>query len=581
MRKLTNRITSIMALTAASLMLATNAKGDTPDFALSGGDELIPLYEDTVLVFRQGGTLHVTGSGYVDILLVGGGGGGGSNGTYGGAGGGAGGVVYVTNLLVTADNYAIAVGAGGAVSTSGESTTALGMTAYGGGKGANGGSGSKGGDGASGGGSAMKSGGDAVGEGGAAIYSEYQNDGNAGGGSSNPFGVGGGGGAGKDSVGETTGTSTPGRGGDGYWCSIVGTNVCYGGGGAGFRNKFAVSGGEGGGGSCVKVDANTSTPEAGADGFGGGGCGGARGGSGVVIIRYRKVSYKTAFRGAEGGTVARRQGHFVHTFTSDGMFTMPVDGLVEVLLVGGGGGGGTNCPYGYYSGYQGGGGGGAGGVMHLTNLVLTAGAHSVVIGQGGDIGYNGGNTIAFGRTAYGGGGGAKFDDRADSYITESNYGVVGSPGASGGGSTHSRKSDYTGLSVAGGSAIYGDCDNIGNDGGVSTHQYGASGGGGAGGPGGDTTNNQPGTGGVGYLCDISGIATYYAGGGAGFRYKSQADGGLGGGGSCQRADDGQSSTPMPGVDGLGGGGCGGARGGSGVVIVRYQTIPNGLAVSFR
>ena len=322
----------------------------------------------------------------------------------------------------------------------------------------------------------------------------------------------------------------------------------------------------------MKDGNGSSYSEAGVDGLGGGGCGGARGGSGIVIVRYRKVSYKTAFKGAEGGAVARRQGCLVHTFTSDGTFTMPVDGLVEVLLVGGGGGGGANNASQIW---HGGAGGGAGGVMHLTNLVLTAGAHSVVIGQGGDIGYNGGNTVAFGRTAYGGGAGARYDGRGSSEVTSAPYGRIGSSGASGGGSTHTAVSAYQNLEVPGGPAIYGAEGNLGHDGGISTHQYGASGGGGAGESGGSNDGGTPGTGGNGYQCCISGTMTYYAGGGAGFRSGKTVSGGEGGGGSC---DD---TVAKPGVDGLGGGGCGGARGGSGIVIIRYQTIPNGLAVSIR
>ncbi len=566
-------VTVFAGLMAALLAYATGV--DTPDFALSGGDELIPLYEDTVLVFRQSGTLHVTGSGYVEILAVGGGGGGGANGTsYGGAGGGAGGVVHLTDQFVTGGNYSVVVGSGGAVGSAGETTTVSGsgvaINAYGGGEGAAGGSSSKGGNGASGGGSSIASGGSAL-VGGEAIYSSALNRGNDGGGASNPFGGGGGGGAGA--VGETTGSSTPGRGGEGYCCTIVGTNVWYGGGGAGFRNKFDVSGGCGGGGSCVKAtDGQSSTSGAGVDGHGGGGCGGAAGGKGIVIVRYHKISYKTAFTGATGGTRTRRQGSFIHTFTEDGTFMMPVDGLVEVLLVGGGGGGGVNDSSG--NGWQGGGGGGAGGVVHVTNMVLRAGSYAVVIGDGGEIGVNGENTAAFGKLAYGGGAGARYDGRGTSQVSEEGpYGRIGLSGASGGGSTHVANV-YSGLAVAGGSAIYGEEGNLGHDGGACTHQYGASGGGGAGEAGGNNNGGVPGVGGRGYSCDISGLMTYYAGGGAGFRRGQRVAGGEGGGGACNDTEAG------PGVDGLGGGGCGGAKGGSGVVIIRYKVSPM-FIVSFR
>jgi hypothetical protein len=39
--------------------------------------------------------------------------------------------------------------------------------------------------------------------------------------------------------------------------------------------------------------------------------------------------------------------------------------------------------------------------------------------------------------------------------------------------------------------------------------------------------------------------------------------------------------PVAGTDGLGGGGNGGAKGGSGVVIIRYKLPPKGTIVSFR
>ena len=75
---------ALTVIMGASLLLAQNKEMDSPDFALSGGNELIKLAEDNVLVFRENGTLKVTGSGYVEILAVGGGGGGGNaQGTYG------------------------------------------------------------------------------------------------------------------------------------------------------------------------------------------------------------------------------------------------------------------------------------------------------------------------------------------------------------------------------------------------------------------------------------------------------------------------------------------------------------------
>lgn len=576
MKKLMSKCAMLAAVFASAFSFAESAQTDSPDFALSGGDELIKLSEDNVLVFKQNGTLKVTGSGYVEILAVGGGGGGGKTGTYGAGGGGAGGVVHKKEFFVEAGEYTVTIGEGGGIGANGGITSALGINAYGGGAGRLADSSGKGADGASGGGAAMAYNGTANDVGGRAIYAAEDNKGNNGGGTSHPYGAGGGGGAGE--AGETTGTSTPGKGGKGYECDISGAAIYYAGGGAGFRQKHDVKGGEGGGGSCVlSEDKQSSTPGAGVDGLGGGGSGGAKGGSGIFIVRY-KAKFAEVFEGASGGTETRRNGRRIHTFTADGTFTMPVDGVVEMLLVGGGGGGGANRADNLL---QGGAGGGAGGVVYCKKVELRSGSYSVVIGAGGEIGLNGANTEAFGCIAYGGGAGARYDGRGSSEVgadNEKHYGRIGSSGASGGGSTHAAGTNLQGLPVSGGLASYGSEGNFGNNGGISTHQYAASGGGGAGGTGGNSQDTVPGVGGIGYQCDISGVLAYYAGGGAGFRNKQQIAGGLGGGGSCVLSEDKQSSVPGAGVDGLGGGGCGGAKGGSGVVIVSYQLPPVGLRV---
>ena len=580
---------ALTVIMGASLLSAQNKEVDSPDFALSGGNELIKLAEDNVLVFRENGTLKVTGSGYVEILAVGGGGGGGANREnhqdyQGGAGGGAGGVVHKKSYFLSAGEYPISIGAGGEIGSNGGNTEALGISAYGGGAGARyDGRGSSqvngdaeknygriGSSGGSGGGSTHAQLASLVGlpvSGGQAIYGDEGNLGHAGGVSTHSMAASGGGGAGG--VGGDSKDSIPGCGGVGYQCDISGVSVYYAGGGAGFRNKQQIAGGAGGGGSCVKAaDGQSSTPEAGVDGLGGGGCGGANGGKGVLIVRY-KASFETVFAGAEGGVKARRKGRYVHTFANDDVFTMPVDGVVDILLVGGGGGGGANRSDNLL---QGGAGGGAGGVVHIKGIALRAGSYAIKVGFGGDIGLNGENTVAFGYVAYGGGAGAKYDGRGSAEVA-GKYGYVGQSGGSGGGSTHVAGEDWNNIPVDGGLAIHSEEGNMGNNGGITMHQYAASGGGGAGGTGGDSNGSIPGCGGVGYQCDISGTMVYYAGGGAGFRTKQQIAGGLGGGGSCVKAADGQSSTPGAGEDGLGGGGCGGAKGGSGIVIVSYQTPP--------
>ncbi|MBR4613378.1 MAG: hypothetical protein IKO40_11770, partial [Kiritimatiellae bacterium] len=94
---------------------------------------------NTVIKMTQSGTLTVTEPGEIEILLVGGGGGGGANyvessKTYYGGGGGAGGVIHKTAFQVTAGEWDVTIGAGGAVGANGGKTTAFGMTAWGGGR---------------------------------------------------------------------------------------------------------------------------------------------------------------------------------------------------------------------------------------------------------------------------------------------------------------------------------------------------------------------------------------------------------------------------------------------------------------
>ena len=532
---------------------------DSDDFLLSGSDQRLLHYGDTVLVFTNSGTLTVTGSGYADILAVGGGGGGGAIGANNRscAGGGAGGVVFMTNIFVSAGTYSIAVGQGGGVGENGGLTSALGVLAFGGGAGADEG-GHAGADGASGGGATSPYQ-DTV-QGGSAIYSAYGNSGNPGGASSNMYGAGGGGGAGTAGD-PTTNDSYSGAGGDGIICNITGKNVCYGGGGGGYRgqNGTAGAGGAGGGGAGN---------EPGIDGLGGGGGGNAVGGSGFVAIRFRKRLYMDEIPDAVGGTMTKRDGYRIHTFSQDGTFTLPDNALVDILLVGGGGGGGE-CNS--SQAQQGGGGGGAGGFLYATNIVLEAGAHSITVGNGGVVGEAGGNTAAFGFIAYGGGAGAKYD------------GNDGGNGASGGGATAKQKND-TMVPYAGGSALYSSEDNCGNAGGRAGHIYGAGGGGGAGEAGETASGSTPGRGGDGLVCAITGADVWYAGGGAGFRGSAAAlstiPGGNGGGGSCVKYDS-TNFRSEPGEDGLGGGGCGGAAGGSGVVIVRYKAKPKGTCVIFK
>ena len=310
--------------------------------------------------------------------------------------------------------------------------------------------------------------------------------------------------------------------------------------------------------------------QAGTDGLGGGGGGGKAGGSGVVIVRYMPADRITTADPAEGGTIVSRGGCHIHTFTADGTFILPKPVLCDVLVVGGGGGGGELGSVSDNPGIKVAGGGGAGGLIYYESLPIPAGTYSVTVGAGGAIGANGGNSSAFGIIAYGGGYGAK--------------GGTGERKGGDGGSGGGANTGWT-AAVAGGSAIYGDANNLGHDGSKADSRFCCGGGGGAGSSPTkkvkrntsdilDIDNASDGVayGGDGLAFDISGVSTYYAGGGAAYMSYGTgiAQGGKGGGGNGNQA----------GTNGLGGGGGGGKAGGSGVVIIRYRYEP-GTVITIR
>jgi hypothetical protein len=272
----------------------------------------------------------------------------------------------------------------------------------------------------------------------------------------------------------------------------------------------------------------------------------------------------------------------VTTFTGTGQttWTAPSDlnttAGVWYLVVAGGGGGGDAA----------GGGGGAGGLLNGTYAASASTSYYVTVGAGG-VGGSSNNvpgkmgqnssfantTVTDGFNSKGGGGGSGVD-----------AGVSLNGGSGGGGSYW-----YT----SAGTATSGQ----GNIGGTGTHTDPpdpTGGGGGCGAAGQDGNLNNGGNGGIGCAISINGTAYYYAGGGGGgdmvygaytcITYPPGA-GGSGGGGSavCQGYSN-------PGADGYGGGGGGAGyywagywvwpnagKGGSGVVILRYNRTPSGTA----
>jgi hypothetical protein len=230
-----------------------------------------------------------------DIMIVAGGGGGGQN---AGAGGGAGGLLLLENLTVAAGSYQITVGRGGAGGTTslevtfgedGKNSTFGSYTAIGGGGGANSG-GANGRPGGSGGGTGDSGYGNKVGGAGTAGQGNKGGDGTIPGGFDRTGGGGGGAGAaGQNSVSSTqAGNGGVGRNMSSYFGTTFGASGWFaGGGGGGVHSGTGGTGGTGGGG-------NENTEGVNGTG-GGGGAGrspsqGKKGGSGIVIIRYRSLA---------------------------------------------------------------------------------------------------------------------------------------------------------------------------------------------------------------------------------------------------------------------------------------------------
>jgi hypothetical protein len=240
-----------------------------------------------------------TGASSALALIVAGGGAGGTL-----SGGGAGGILY-TPLPLTSGNITVIVGDGGS-SGNGQNSSIGSVIATGGGKG--GGAFAIGNNGGSGGGGSPSGSGTA----GQGFDGNNQVSNNQGGG---------GGGAGQKSPGQFGGSGSF----FSLFSSIAGSPLgWFGGGGGGARSSTPLGlGGIGGGGSGA-LDGPITAPTTGSTNTGGGGGGsyygfsGAKGGSGIVIIRYPGVPIAT------GGTITSVDGDTVHTFTATGSSTFTV-----------------------------------------------------------------------------------------------------------------------------------------------------------------------------------------------------------------------------------------------------------------
>ncbi len=268
----------------------------------------------------------------------------------------------------------------------------------------------------------------------------------------------------------------------------------------------------------------------------------------------------------------------VHTFRGDGKFVVSAgEADVDYLVIAGGGGGGGNI----------GGGGGAGGVLENTSgsVTVTAQTYPITVGVGGSglswtggpNASSGGDSVALGLTADGGGRGGGEYQRSPS--SQSASALDGGSGGGSWGSGGGQNNEVGGDGTAG-------QGNDGGDDGDGSHNSG--GGGGKGSVGQDSSSTSyvagnGGSGGSGLMGITATTRTYAAGGGGGVYGGSgwvvgtggSSIGGSGGSGpSSGSRVEAKSAVPNTGSGGGGGGNYGGgfdsAHGSTGIVLIRYE-----------
>ena len=276
---------------------------------------------------------------------------------------------------------------------------------------------------------------------------------------------------------------------------------------------------------------------------------------------------------SEIGEIAGTTDRYMIFKQGTSTFYVPPGGIIcDLLVVGGGGGGGGS------GGIYENGGGGGGGIVYMVKKTFESGTYNVIVGNGGAVATVGGDSsINLNNTPI------SFDGIP---IVGKGGGMAGDPGGNGGsGGGGNYQLDY----------IYDDDDNIiyfnnygtstqgntfwdgttyvaGGFNGQSGSRYSGGGGGGAAEAGG---TDFPLKGGDGRAVSITGTSVFYGGGGGGADYGGGTQGGNGGGGSGNGYGNG-----IPGTPNTGGGGGGsdlyysGGAGGSGIIIIRYSTIPN-------
>ena len=447
-------------------------------------------------------------------------------------------------------------------------------------------------------------------------------------------GGGGAGGVGMNHDAETT--VNDGYGGLGLAVDITGTSVVYAGGGNGsdfsgsvsqvFDPSYPTIQSRGGGG----FGSDTGTGQNGLDGTGGGGGGqgndadgfpSGNGGSGIVIIRYRKPSSEIVVSSTIAGTTDRYISfpYSGTAATKDYTITTTEALSCDILIVGGGGCGGTYI----------GGGGGAGGVLYIQNATIPIGTYNILVGRGGlgvsgttapTTSQNGISSKAFGIEVFGGG----YGGIGEWGNASGRNGASGGSGGAGG-SAYSANSAGVGGSITQpsftNSVITVNTYNYYGGSGATSMIYngnagiavGANGGGGAGGNApANTDQANAGAGADGIAINITGVSYFWGGGGGGGQYAGTKAGnggkGGGGGGNGSQVSEGVGIGGIGGITlgqdgdlegdgiptagnggaGTGGGGGGTGRttgspnaisgsGGSGIVIIRYRKATNTIS----
>lgn len=169
--------------------------------------------------------------------------------------------------------------------------------------------------------------------------------------------------------------------------------------------------------------------------------GGMRWGEQSIVDKNDNLSQITA----TGGTVTTSGSRYIHTFTSNGTFTLSSAATIDILLVGGGGAGGTGSISGSW---EGSGGGGGGGLAYGTKLI-PAGTYTVTVGEGGVTASTSANFII---TAIGGNSSFTNGSIINETAKGGSYGAAGcavtTGGGGGGGSSYALPSGTSGITVS-------------------------------------------------------------------------------------------------------------------------------------